>query len=159
MLTPTRTLTLIALLAGLRALPSQAQPVPAPTAAPATASADDLALLQTFGQREGLQRLATDYVARVRADARVGHFFAKTKPQNLAQQLGDQFCQVLRGPCAYEGDTMRAAHADYKITRADFLAMVEVLQAAMEAQGIPFAAQNKLLAVLAPMHRDIVNTP
>jgi hemoglobin len=29
----------------------------------------------------------------------------------------------------------------------------------MDAQGIPFSAQNKLLARLAPMHRDIVNAP
>ena len=28
----------------------------------------------------------------------------------------------------------------------------------MDQQGIPFTVQNRLLARLAPMHRDIVNT-
>ena len=158
---------LVVLLTGPAPLPLHAQTVAA-AAAPALAtaaappalalSADDAALLQAFGQRDGLQRLATDFVSRVRADGRVGHFFSKTKPKNLADQLTDQFCQLLHGPCVYEGDAMRASHADHAIRRADFLALVEVLQAAMDAQGIPFAAQNRLLAQLAPMHRDIINT-
>jgi hemoglobin len=36
---------------------------------------------------------------------------------------------------------------------------VEVLQDTMDAQGIPFRDQNRLLARLAPMHREIINTP
>ena len=39
---------------------------------------------------------------------------------------------------------------------------VEVLQQSMAAKGIPFAAQNRtlaLLALLAPMHRDIITRP
>ena len=35
-------------------------------------------------------------------------------------------------------------------------ALVEVLQLSMDAQGIPFRAQNQLLAQLAPMHRDTI---
>jgi hypothetical protein len=33
----------------------------------------------------------------------------------------------------------------------------EVLQQSMDAQGIPFAVQNRLVAQLARMHRGIVN--
>ena len=51
---------------------------------------------------------------------------------------------------------MKDAHADLKITRADFNALVEVLQQAMREAGIPSATQNRLLALLAPMHREIV---
>lgn len=29
----------------------------------------------------------------------------------------------------------------------------------MDAKGIPFAAQNRMLARLAPMHRDIITQP
>jgi hemoglobin len=32
-----------------------------------------------------------------------------------------------------------------------------VLQRSMDAQGIGFTVQNRLLARLAPMHRDVVN--
>jgi hemoglobin len=40
---------------------------------------------------------------------------------------------------------------------ADFNALVEDLQLAMDDSEIPFATQNRLLAILAPMERDIVN--
>jgi hemoglobin len=51
---------------------------------------------------------------------------------------------------------MREVHADLDINKGDFNALVEVLQRAMDAQGIPFSQQNRLLALLAPMHRDII---
>jgi hemoglobin len=31
-----------------------------------------------------------------------------------------------------------------------------VLQVSMDARHIPFTTQNKLLALLAPMHRDVI---
>jgi hemoglobin len=70
--------------------------------------------------------------------------------------LVDQFCVTLGGPCVYKGADMKSSHANLDITKGDFNALVEVLQAAMDAQGIPYAAQNRLLALLAPMHRDVI---
>lgn len=154
-----------AMLWALAATPLQAQPAapvnaaPGAAAAASTPSADDLALMQAYGQRAGLGRLADDLVERLRVDARIGAFFKDTKPAHLKQQLADQFCAVLNGPCVYDGETMKNSHADLKISRRDFLALVELLQAAMDAQQIPFAAQNRLLARLAPMHREIITLP
>jgi hemoglobin len=54
---------------------------------------------------------------------------------------------------------MKAAHGDTEVTRAHFNALVEVLQQTMAARGIAFQRQNQMLALLAPMHRDIVVTP
>jgi hemoglobin len=51
---------------------------------------------------------------------------------------------------------MADAHAHLGITRADFNALVEHLQDAMDAARVPFATQNRLLARLAFSHRDIV---
>jgi len=51
---------------------------------------------------------------------------------------------------------MKSGHADLGITKADFNALVEVLQTSMDAKGITFRSQNQLLALLAPMHRDII---
>ena len=64
-------------------------------------------------------------------------------------------CMATGGPCKYTGRDMKAAHAQMGLTRGDFNALVEILQVAMDARGIPFSAQNKLLSRLAPMHRDI----
>ena len=71
--------------------------------------------------------------------------------------LGQQFCVVSGGGCVYTGLPMKLAHQDIDVSKGDFNALVEVLQASMDAQGVPFATQNQLLARLAPMHRDIVN--
>lgn len=51
---------------------------------------------------------------------------------------------------------MASSHKDHGITTREFNALVEALQEAMDEEGVPFRAQNKLLAKLAPMKRDIV---
>lgn len=150
-----RTWIACALVACAPAAWAQAAP-PARTEPLVPVFAPDPALLAAFGGRDGVFRLAALYVDNMRADARIGHHFEKTKLPALKQQLGDQLCQLLAGPCVYEGDTMQAAHADLKITRADSLAQVELLQASMDTLGIPFARQNELLARLAPMYRQII---
>lgn len=142
-----------------------------PAAAPATAAAiaaterrqplvpvfaADPALLRSFGGVDGVQRLTDDFVERMRADARIGHHFDNVRLPELKRQLAGHLCQVLAGPCVYEGDSMKAAHAGLKITKADSLAQVELLQASMDALGIPFRDQNRLLARLAPMYQDII---
>jgi hemoglobin len=60
------------------------------------------------------------------------------------------------GPCTYTGIAIRKTHVPLKLTNAQFNAMVEDLQTAMEHAGVPYRAQNKLLYLLAPMQRDIV---
>jgi len=118
--------------------------------------APDPELLNAFGGKDGLFKLASVFVDKMRADARIGHYFEKTKLPRFKAQLGDQLCQLLAGPCVYDGDSMKASHADLNITKADSFRQVELLQASMDELAIPFAVQNKLLARLAPMYRDVI---
>ena len=74
----------------------------------------------------------------------------------LRRTLKEQFCYLLNGGCDYSGRAMAAAHADMGIQDADMAALVENLQAAMRREHVSFAAQNRLLAKLAPMRRTIV---
>lgn len=145
--------TLIALCmacAGLLAVPALAQSTAAPSS---TAPAG---LYQALGEKAGIERLVDDFVNRAVKDPRIGAHFKDTKPAALKESLADQFCQLSGGPCKYEGADMKSAHADMDINKGHFNALVEVLQSAMDAQGIPFAQQNRLLALLAPMHRDVI---
>lgn len=120
------------------------------------AQAADDSLYRAFGQKPGITALMNDFAVRLKADARIGHFFKDTKPSALAEQLTDQVCQVSGGPCTYEGAPMDKSHRDLEIRRADFNRLVEVLQDTMNDRGIAFGDQNRLLALLAPMHRQIV---
>ena len=117
--------------------------------------ADDT-LYRAWGGEAGIRAVMQDFVPRLVAHPRIGHFFQGTNREHLTKQLTAQLCQVAGGPCVYEGADMKAAHRDMGVGRGDFNALVEALQQSMEAQRIPFGAQTAMLARLAPMHRDIV---
>ena len=51
---------------------------------------------------------------------------------------------------------MKSTHREMDITKGNFNALVEVLQLSMDAKGIGFRTQNQLLALLAPMHKDVI---
>lgn len=114
------------------------------------------ALYKDLGERAGLAVLMDRFVDGLVVHPRIGSHFKDTKPAHLKKQLTDQLCKVSGGPCVYDGPDMKTAHESMDIARADFNALVEVLQDAMQAQGLPFAVQNRLLARLAPMHRDVI---
>ena len=133
-----------------------AQGLPQPSDASAYPVTPAAGLYQAFGEQAGIRSLMADFVLRLRADARIGEQFKETNLDNLAKQLSDQLCQLSGGPCIYKGPDMETTHNEMDITRAHFNALVEVLQQTMDARGIPFQRQNQMLALLAPMHRDVV---
>jgi hemoglobin len=53
---------------------------------------------------------------------------------------------------------MRQVHANHHITSGEFYGVVEVLRSAMRDHGVGMRERNELLALLAPMKRDIVET-
>ncbi|NRF67615.1 group 1 truncated hemoglobin [Aquincola sp. S2] len=124
--------------------------VAAPVYAQTTAS------FRAFGEKPGLVALMDDFMQRLLADERTAPFFRPVNQAHVKAQLVEQFCELLGGPCRYEGADMKSSHQDLEIGRRHFNALVELLQQAMDARGVPFAEQNRLLAKLAPMHRDIV---
>ncbi|MFO1326654.1 MAG: group 1 truncated hemoglobin [Rubrivivax sp.] len=123
---------------------------------PVRAAEGDEALIRAWGGKPGIAAVMDDLVRRLKLDTRTAHFFRDSNATHLAAQLTEQLCQVAGGPCRYEGPTMREAHADMGLTRADFLALVELLQDSMAARRVPWDAQRAMLARLAPMHREIV---
>jgi hemoglobin len=114
------------------------------------------ALYRDLGERPGIEAISKEFVDRVKADPRLGPFFKDVNSRHLVKQLTDQWCQVAGGPCEYDGETMKKSHAEMGIGKVEFNLAVEVLQAAMVSRGVPFSTQNQLLAILAPMHRDII---
>ena len=113
-------------------------------------------LYQQFGERPGIEALVEDLLARLLEDPRINRQFAEVDLVNLNDRLVEQICVEVGGPCTYTGRSMAESHAALTVSQADFYALVEDLVDAMEARGIPPRAQNRLLARLAPMHRDIV---
>lgn len=113
-------------------------------------------LYKAFGEKAGLVSLMDDFMVRLLADPRTGPHFAPANQQRIKEQLVDQLCALGGGPCVYKGADMKSSHANLDIKKSDFHALVEVLQKSMDAKGIPFSKQNEMLALLAPMNRDII---
>ncbi|MGP1666370.1 MAG: group I truncated hemoglobin [Rhodanobacter sp.] len=141
------------------ALAQDAAPMPQPSAAMAASAPRDPALkpvFDQFGGKPGLVILMNDFMDNLMADARTQPYFAGTDHEHIKAELVDQFCVILDGPCTYTGKDMVKVHRTMGVNRAAFNALVEDLQAAMDKNNVPFRAQNKLLAKLAPMHPAII---
>ncbi len=114
------------------------------------------AMWHAFHEGAGVDRIVADFVTRNLADARIGDIFKGQDIVRLRRMLAEHFCYILGGGCRYSGRTMREAHKHMGVQQADMGALVENLQAAMRAERVPFTAQNRFLAKLAPIHRDVV---
>lgn len=112
-----------------------------------------------FGGKAGLVSLVNDFMDNLMADPVTHPFFAPADREHIKKELVDQFCVILDGPCTYTGQDMTSVHRGMGVTRAAFNALVVDLQKAMDKHHIPFRAQNKLLAKLAPMGHQIITKP
>lgn len=140
-------------------VPPGEEPVPPYARANANAGATpfrDDATFRAFHGQAGINRIVDDFVARNIADKRIGDIFKGQDFIRLHRVLKEHFCYVLGGGCAYTGRTMKDAHKDMGLQSADMGALVENLQAAMRVEGVSFTAQNRLLAKLAPIKRQVV---
>jgi hemoglobin len=113
-------------------------------------------MLEAFHGREGIGRIVDSLIRSQQTDPRLEGIFRTADFVRLKRMLNEQFCFILNGGCDYTGRDMKSLHADQGITVAEFNALVEVLQDAMDAERVPSWAQNRLLAKLAPMKRDVV---
>lgn len=119
-------------------------------------AAGDDALYQALGGDTGIKLLADEFVFRLVSDTRIAHHFKDTDLDRFEEKLAEQFCVLSGGPCTYTGDSMEEVHKGLGISKADFNALVEDLQIAMENLKLPEAAQTRLLARLAPMRPQVI---
>ncbi|ATQ73314.1 group 1 truncated hemoglobin [Massilia violaceinigra] len=118
--------------------------------------ATDDTTYQGLGGQSGIKKIVDTFVPMIMADARIKESFRDTDLKNLSMRLEEQFCELAGGPCKYKGKDMKEIHDGLNITNAQFNALAEDLQAAMDKNGIAPAVQNKLVARLAPMQKEIV---
>lgn len=113
-------------------------------------------LFADLGGQDAIVKIANDTTDNFLADDRIKATFDQTDMTRFRKMLAEQFCQISDGPCVYTGHSMRDAHKGLHLKNADFNAVVEDLQKALDKNGVAFATQNRLLARLAPMQHDIV---
>lgn len=109
-----------------------------------------------MGGEAKLKGAVDELVPILLADARINFAFAQTDMNKFKHLLYTQLCELSGGPCIYDGRDMRTAHAKLPISNAHFNALTEDLYVALDRVGVSYALQNQLVALLAPMQRDIV---
>jgi hemoglobin len=125
------------------------------TFASAPAFADD-SLYRDLGGKEGITKIIEHEFVYHLKNPQIKAQFDDVSLDHIKGQLVIFICQVTGGPCVYTGHSMAIVHKGMHLTDADFDALVEDSQLAMDEIGIPFATQNRLLARLAPYERQVV---
>ena len=120
-----------------------------------SARADEPLFFRMGGETK-LKAAVDELVVVMLADERINFVFAQTDLTRFKFLLYTQLCELAGGPCIYDGRDMRTAHAKLPISNAHFNALTEDLYIAFDRVGVSYALQNQMVALLAPMQRDIV---
>lgn len=123
----------------------------------ATTSDDNL--WESLGGAPVVTRVVDDFADRLVANPRINEHFVDIDQTRFRDKLVEFLCEISSGPCQYTGDAMHPVHLHMNLDDADFNALVEDLIESMEAFDVPLGAQNRLLAILAPLHFEIVAPP
>jgi hemoglobin len=120
-----------------------------------SAHADEPLFFRMGGEAK-LKAAVDELVVVMLADERINFVFAETDLTRFKHLLYTQLCELAGGPCIYDGRDMHTAHAKLPISNAHFNALTEDLYIAFDRAGVSYALQNQMVALLAPMQRDIV---
>jgi hemoglobin len=97
-----------------------------------------------------------EFMIMMEKDDRINFSFGNTDTAKFKQLLFEQLCDITGGPCAYTGRTMKESHEKLAINNTMFNALAEDVYLAFDRAGVPYRLQNKVMAIFAPMQRDIV---
>mgnify|MGYP000740070746 FL=1 len=107
----------------------------------------------------GHQTLNTIYgvaITRIYTDPVIGHYFKGVPKKHLRDQLVLQTCELIGGPCEYDGKSMIESHKGLGIKEREFYILVEYVQGAMRDVGLTYQQENCILKQLAPIKYETI---
>jgi hemoglobin len=122
----------------------------------AYAGAGGPTLFERIGGEAKLRATAHEFTLIILSDDRINFTFAETDLKKFEQLIYEQLCNLTKGGCKYTGRDMYTAHAKLNINHAEFNALAEDLYEAFDRVHVPYRVQNEVVAMLAPMERDVV---
>jgi hemoglobin len=111
-----------------------------------------------LGGTPAITAVVGDFLDAVGHDTLVTHQPPPSRVPALQQSLVEMVCQAAGGPCVYKGRDMKSAHAGMGISQAEFDAVVDDLVQTLNTYEVPEREKSELLALLAPLRDDIVET-
>ncbi|MGH8238246.1 MAG: group I truncated hemoglobin [Steroidobacteraceae bacterium] len=113
-------------------------------------------LYEQIGGEPVLRKTVEEFMVIMEQDDRINFAFGNTDITKFKQLLFEQLCNITGGPCQYTGRTMKESHEQLAVNNTMFNALAEDVYIAFDRAGVPYRLQNKVMAIFAPMQRDIV---
>ena len=113
-------------------------------------------LFSQLGGQDGVTSIIKDSIELWKKNPVLAESFKNANAARLEVMLVQQICSLTDGGCTYGGRDMRSIHASMGVTTAQFNALAEDLQSSLTNHNVPSSTQNKLIALLAPMKREVV---
>lgn len=122
----------------------------------ACAGQPSVSLYDEIGGSETLDKVFGLAINRIYNDPKLGPHFNGVPKSHLRKMLTEQTCALIGGPCTYTGKSMQESHQERNVTETEFYAVVEHVQQAMRLIGLTYQQENRILAALAPLKKDII---
>ncbi|MSQ58853.1 MAG: group 1 truncated hemoglobin [Betaproteobacteria bacterium] len=116
----------------------------------------DRPLYQRLGGKGAIVAMTDDFALGAAADPLLSRHFSGADIDRMKKMLVSQICALSGGPCVYGGKDMKAAHAGRDTGEPGFNAFVDLLAKTLDKFKVPAREKNELLALLAPVKKDIV---
>lgn len=113
-------------------------------------------LYAQLGGEAGIATIVDNFITEISYDPVIMQHFQDTSLQRFRSKQIEHMCQISDGPCRYTGDSMVNVHQKMQITESEFNRIVDLLINAMNKANVPLQAQNRLLARMKGMRKDII---
>ena len=91
-------------------------------------------------------------------DEAIAPFFENVDKDRLREHMADFIGSLTGGPDIYEGRTMREAHDSFTITSFHFQRIAHYLKKALQEVGVTREDTDEILAAVASLQGEIVNS-
>ncbi len=122
----------------------------------ACASQPKTTLYDDLGGAPGIDAIVENFIKGIASDPEIFPYFADSHVSRFREKITEHFCHISDGPCQYTGDNMVDIHVGMDINENHFNRTVDLLYVAMEQENIPHPIQNRLIARLAPLRKQII---
>lgn len=111
---------------------------------------------QALGGYTKIEEIVDYYIDEIEHDPVVFEYFKDSDVVRYREKIIEHFCYHTGGPCEYTGDTMERVHDGMDMSETDFNRGVDLLINSMNRANVPHRIQNKVLAIFAPMRKEII---
>jgi hemoglobin len=112
-------------------------------------------IYEDIGGAPSVDAAVEDFYERVLADPMLAPYFDDVDMARLKDHQRAFIAAAIGGPSAYEGRSMREAHAGLNVTPAAFDRVVDHLVATLDGLGVPMETIETIGGALAPLKDEI----